>query len=255
MKIDQKGSAHAVVMSVVAVVLVAGLGLYVSKSSKNAPLLSQEVANENSTLKAPLPADLMTVDAVKALITTATPGTALTSVELQQEGGKYLYRVKLAGGSTVFYDAKTGVLVTHAKTDDDTETDESPASLATKITLDQAKSIAQTARPAGVISKIELEAEEGKVVYNVRFVDGARINVDADSGAILKTVEPKVKKVDSTTKTPETKKAEDSTKSPENETKSDTSSTPTSSVDTDTDTDTDTNSGSGSSGSGKNGGR
>ncbi|HEX7259601.1 MAG TPA: PepSY domain-containing protein [Candidatus Saccharimonadia bacterium] len=52
------------------------------------------------------------------------------------------------------------------------------------ITLTSAKSIAMAQHPGSTIRKVELETEDGVLVYSVRFVDGARVDVRASTGAI-----------------------------------------------------------------------
>jgi len=62
-----------------------------------------------------------------------------------------------------------------------------PANLATlaKITPDQAKAAAQAARPGSQVKQVELENENGCLVYDVEFVDGWEIKIDAGNGKVL----------------------------------------------------------------------
>ncbi len=62
-----------------------------------------------------------------------------------------------------------------------------PADLATlaKITPDQAKTAAQAARPHVQVKEVELGNENGCLVYEVEFVDGWEVKVDAGNGKVL----------------------------------------------------------------------
>ncbi len=62
-----------------------------------------------------------------------------------------------------------------------------PADLASlaKITPDQAKAAAQAARPGFQVKQVELENENGCLVYDVEFVDGWEIKIDAGNGKVL----------------------------------------------------------------------
>ncbi|MGQ9921363.1 MAG: PepSY domain-containing protein [Desulfobacca sp.] len=62
-----------------------------------------------------------------------------------------------------------------------------PANLAAmaKITPDQAIAAAQPARPGVQVKKVELENENGCLVYDVEFVTGWEVKVDAGNGKVL----------------------------------------------------------------------
>ena len=50
--------------------------------------------------------------------------------------------------------------------------------------MQDARAKAQAERPGKTITKIELESEEGVIVYSVRFSDGGRVDVSAVDGTI-----------------------------------------------------------------------
>ena len=66
------------------------------------------------------------------------------------------------------------------------EQDEIPSGFVAKLTLAQARTIAQDQRPGKTIKKIEREVEEGVGVYSVRFTDSGKVDVNAVTGAIMK---------------------------------------------------------------------
>ena len=162
----------------VAMVLVGGVSAGVASSRT-------EKANLRTT---ELPTDLADVLGVNDIRTKAladVPNGVITGIELEQEEGKLVYKVKLSDGSLRLYDAKTGAAVVKSQA---IETDDSvPANFTATFTVQQARDIAQNKRPGKTITKIELEQEEGKVVYSVRFSDGGRVDVDATTGAVLRT--------------------------------------------------------------------
>ena len=141
----------------------------------------------NSEQKTALPtnlADVLPIEDIRAAALKDVPDGTITGVELEQEEGALLYKVRFSDGSFRYYDAKTGVAVMRSQ--DETEQDESvPAGFVAGITVQQARDIALAQR-SGSITKIELETENGVVVYSVRFSDGGRVDVNATSGAVLR---------------------------------------------------------------------
>lgn len=141
----------------------------------------------NSEQKTALPtnlADVLPIEDIRAAALKDVPDGTITGVELEQEEGALLYKVRFSDGSFRYYDAKTGVAVMRSQ--DETEQDESvPAGFIAGITVQQARDIALAQR-SGSITKIELETENGVVVYSVRFSDGGRVDVNATSGAVLR---------------------------------------------------------------------
>lgn len=57
------------------------------------------------------------------------------------------------------------------------------------ISLDQAQIAALNANPSKIIQKIEIESEDGVVVYSFRFTDQSRVDVRASDGEIVRTEE------------------------------------------------------------------
>jgi uncharacterized membrane protein YkoI len=128
-------------------------------------------------------AALLSFDDIRTVALTEVPTGTVVGVELEQEDGVLIYKVKFSDGSFRLYDANTGVLVNK----DQLEVEESvPAGFVAGISLQEARTTAQNERPGKTITKIELEVENGVVVYSVRFSDDGRVDVDANSGAVVR---------------------------------------------------------------------
>ena len=56
-----------------------------------------------------------------------------------------------------------------------------------KITADQAKEAALAASPGATITQVELDNENGSLVWGVEFTNGEEIKVDAGNGEVLYT--------------------------------------------------------------------
>ena len=143
-------------------------------------------ANNAREAEIELPADLATVlsvDDIRAIALAEVPGSTITGVELEREEGVLVYKVKFNDGSYKLYDANTGELVNKAQL----EVDESvPAGFVATISMQDARTIAQDKQPGKTIVKIELEVEDGVVVYSVRFSDGSRVDVSATDGSVVR---------------------------------------------------------------------
>ncbi len=113
----------------------------------------------------------------------APAGTTITQVEIENEHGAVLYKVKFSDGSFRLYDAATGLAYVETAND---SVESVPAGFVAGITIQQARDIAATQRPGKTITKIELETENGVVVYSVRFSDDGRVDVNASDGSILR---------------------------------------------------------------------
>lgn len=119
-------------------------------------------------------------------------GISIVSIELEEEDAGLIYKVKLSDGTVLFYLATSGQAITDPSKDDDDkdeivgDDDAIPADFVAKVSLVQARSIAEAKRPGKTIKKIEMEVEEGVVVYSVRFTDSGRVDIDATTGEIVR---------------------------------------------------------------------
>lgn len=175
------------ILAILIIAVIASAWVYVDKN-KTDKSLSRETADPDSTLVETLPDNIIAVEKLKELVTkTEAPGTIIASVRLEKADGVLYYVVELPNGKQLIFNAQTGAKVTK-DIDDDDEQDEAnlPADFAGGIGFAKAQAIAQGQRPSSVIRKVELELEDGKVVYSVRFTDKSRVDVDAKNGTIVR---------------------------------------------------------------------
>lgn len=127
---------------------------------------------------------LLPLDDIRAIALKDAGDASITGIELEKEDEGLLYKVKFSDGSFRLYDAKTGEpVVASSDTDND---DVSVKDVANTIGLAEARRIASEQRPGATITKIELESEEGVIVYSVRFSDGGRVDVNAKTGDVVR---------------------------------------------------------------------
>ncbi|MEN3003978.1 PepSY domain-containing protein [Dehalobacterium formicoaceticum] len=129
------------------------------------------------------------------------PGGVVVTSELEEENGVIVYGVEIKTGNAVHdvkVDAITGAIL-KSDQDGDNESNEqgeendeqelNAANTKTSITEEQAKQVALASVKDGVLKELELEDEDGVVVYGVEIQSGSNIydvKVDANSGSILK---------------------------------------------------------------------
>ena len=120
-----------------------------------------------------------------------TPNGQLKKAKLENKRRGPVYDIELWQGNTntkkeYKIDANTGQIL-RAKTD--TDSDElNPAITNTKISVEQAKSIAKKQAPNATFKSIELERKKGKLVYEVDLIEGntkKEYKIDAETGEIL----------------------------------------------------------------------
>lgn len=137
-----------------------------------------------------IPADLdnvLSIDEIRTIASADTAeGVSIQGVELENEEGQVLYKVKYSDGTYRFYYAKTGEVYVRASTDEADVEEDIPSGFVAGISLQEARNIAVAQRPGKTVVKIELETENGVVVYSVRFSDGGRVDIDASSGQVLR---------------------------------------------------------------------
>ena len=142
-----------------------------------------------------LPESLAGIKSIDEIITQAAPEIAARQVlaaELEQEDEGLVYSIKLSDGTVLVFDAKTGNKV-QLKAPDGVDTDDDkplPAGFKPAVTLETAVQTAKTQRAGKVVEKVELEVEDGIVVYSVRFSDDGRVDIDANTGSVLRIREP-----------------------------------------------------------------
>lgn len=165
-------------------ILLAGSSAY-AMNARNDTIASRQIIED--TIELPEQLDgLLGVDAMRELASAdVDSGISITGIEIENEHGTLLYKVKFSDGTFRLYDAKSGLA--YVESESEIETDESvPSDFSAGISLQQARNIAASQRPGKTITKIELEAEHGVVVYSVRFADGGRVDISASSGSVLR---------------------------------------------------------------------
>jgi uncharacterized membrane protein YkoI len=171
-----------------AVVAVMALSLfgYSAAAQRNA---NRQSIKENLELSENLASVLPIEQIRERALADVAAGITITSIELETEEGVTIYKVKFSDGTFRFYDATTGQAYVKPS---EIESDESvPADFVAGITIQQARDIASAERPGQTITKIELETEEGVVVYSVRFADGGRVDVSATDGSVVRVRQAK----------------------------------------------------------------
>jgi uncharacterized membrane protein YkoI len=164
-------------LAALAVVFVVGT-VSASVGSNRAKLASEKESGIPSDLEG-----VLSVNDIRDKALAEVPGGTITGVELENEDGKLVYKVKFSDGSIRLFDAKTGELIVK---NSGVETDESvPAGFVAQIDISRAREIAQAQRPGKTISKVELETENGVVVYSFRFTDDGRVDVNATDGSVV----------------------------------------------------------------------
>lgn len=117
---------------------------------------------------------------------TDKPGVTVVHLELEQSGDTLVYKAELSDGTVTVYNARTGArLRTVTATEKTSEV--LPANITTGIGFAKALEIARAEKPGSKAYKIELELEGGVLVYSVRFSDKARVDVNAQTGEIVRT--------------------------------------------------------------------
>ncbi|HEY5549809.1 MAG TPA: PepSY domain-containing protein [Candidatus Saccharimonadales bacterium] len=188
MQSKQNGFAHMTLVAAgVVLVAASGVGYYVYDQNKS-PNLSQENTNKVEVLDF-LPdslANVKSVDEIRTLAADNLNGATIVGVELEQEHGQLVYKVKLSDGRILMFNAVSGEALASTEEHNEAEQDEIPNGFVAGISIDQARQIALEQRPGETIIKIELEMEEGVGVYSVRFTDSGRVDVNATNGAVTR---------------------------------------------------------------------
>lgn len=175
---------HFIYSGFAALLIVAGTAAY-ALDNRSESLSRQSVIED--TVELPQNLDgVLAIEEMTVLAQNDAPiGTTISKLEIENEHGVVLYKVKFSDGSYRLYDAKTGL--PYVDTSASIETDGSvPADFVAGITLQQARDTAAAQRPGKTITKIELETENGVVVYSVRFSDDGRVDVNAIDGSIVR---------------------------------------------------------------------
>ncbi|MBI2007741.1 PepSY domain-containing protein [Candidatus Saccharibacteria bacterium] len=184
----QKGFAHiTLVAAAVVLIAAAGVGYYVYNNDQSTNL-HQENATEISP-EAALPdslANVKSVDEIRTIAADDLGSATIIGIELDDEDGTLVYKVKLSDGRVLMFNALSGMAMSETEDNEVENHEDIPAGFVAGISIDQARQTALAQRPGKTIIKIELEMEEGVAVYSVRFSDSGRVDVNATNGAVVR---------------------------------------------------------------------
>ena len=195
-----KNKKNKILIPALAAAILVGGGFSIANATAPQDKPATEAAEENddqSQAELAKQAKITEEEATKAALE-KVPGT-VKEVELEDEDGTIVYGIEVVSTDgtqkEVKVDAKTGKVV---KVEDDDEKDgekkdeeENPVELAkqAKITEEEATKAALEKVP-GTVKQVELEDEDGTIVYGIEVVstDGTQkdVKVDAKTGKIVK---------------------------------------------------------------------
>lgn len=179
-------SAVEILIVIVVVGLLAGLGYTAynqfSGSSQNSAISTSE------TLESSLDQidDILDLAEIQNIAVEEISDSEIVGLELEVDDGVLLYVVHYANGASRVFNAANGEIVQLEDNDND-EIDDSkplPANFVARLTIQEAIRIAQQQRTNSQIRKVEIELENGVVVYSIRFTDESRVSVRATDGEI-----------------------------------------------------------------------
>ncbi len=188
-KSRQRGMVgHIEILIAVVVLSVVGFGAWrVMTTNKDKVEDTQQASVSSQEKIETLPADLTGIKTIDEIKTIATDDTATVSgIELELEEGTLVYVVHFTDGSKTIFNAKTGSKLQLADNNNDEIDDNKtlPVGFTAGVSIQQAIDIAKNEKPEATLRKVELEVEDGIVVYSVRFTDGSRVDVSAADGSI-----------------------------------------------------------------------
>ncbi len=136
-------------------------------------------------------------DEAKTIVTDSNHDYTVNYAELEEEDGQAIYAVKTVDKAGTYYevkvDAVSGNIIKTEKDDDQgqEEIDSADQAAQAKITTDDAKTAVMSAHPDYTINQVELEDEDGQIIYAVKATDANNqfyeVEVDATNGTILST--------------------------------------------------------------------
>lgn len=199
---DQRGFAH-VQMLVVGVLVFGAVGFagykVITANSTQDSVASQTSLESDQAMPVDL-SSVLSVDQLKEIATEGTDAT-VTDVELDQEDTGLVFKVKLSDGTKLLIDAFSGEKLSNGEVEFENEDDTPlPSNFTLNISFEEARTKAQAKYPSSKLEKIELDVENGVVVYSVRFMDDARVDIDVATGEIVRTKDPKKTTSNTTTK-------------------------------------------------------
>lgn len=186
MKSKQTGFAHVTLVLLLVVVAVVGFaGWRVYSSSRQKPVASVSEQEVEETLPEDL-SSLLTIDKVTELALAEQPGSQVAVIELEQEGQSLVYKVVLSDGTVFRFNAASGNRLAAEYNKEEASDETLPNDFKVSISLVEAVDKAKQTLPGKKVRKVQLEVEDGVVVYSVRFTDGSRVDVNAATGEVVR---------------------------------------------------------------------
>jgi len=179
---NQDGLAPVIIVIALLVLVASGVTFWnmTNKSEKSQKALT--------SLRSDLPKDLtgmLSVEKIKELTLAEKADATIKQIELEMIDSVLVYKVQLLDGTLLAFNAKDGSKVALSQDEkSEAEEDNLPPNTAVSITFEKAIEIARTKYPDKTIRKVEFELENGAVVYSIRFTDGSRVDVNANTGEI-----------------------------------------------------------------------
>lgn len=185
----QDGFGHVGLLAAVVIIAVVGFaGWRVYQNNGSEPQLSVD-DTQRTPIADLLPDDLSSLKALDEIQTIAQgqqPDKTITGVELESEHNMPVYVIHFSDGTILVFDALTGeqIVVNDNQNDEIDDSKSFPSGFTAGISIQDAIAAAKAQHPNVSVKKVELETEEGVIVYSVRFVDGARVDISANDGSI-----------------------------------------------------------------------
>lgn len=195
-------SAIEIVIGVIVVVIIGLLGWKFfssmqSDSQKNDLAQTSKAIELDTTNLAGL-VDLATI---KESALAGKDAATVTGIELRTQDGKLVYSATLSDGTVITFDATSGEkIATESEDKSDRALESIPATFKGGIGLAKAVEVAKSTMPGKIINKIEIESDDGIVLYSIRFTDEARVDINAETGAVVRAKTPSSSKKSSESK-------------------------------------------------------
>lgn len=185
---NEQGIAHLVpIVAVLVLVAIGGIGYRVyTQSSKSKASIATTQSAEKKVLLASDLSSIKSLSDIQAQAESQLNGASVRGVELESDEGVLVYKLALSDGRVLKFNAVTGASAGTSK--DDSQNADNVASItiaADLIGFAKAREVAVAEMPGKDVSKIELETEDGVLVYSVRFSDNSRVDVHAKTAAVV----------------------------------------------------------------------
>lgn len=126
----------------------------------------------------------VSIDQAIQTVLAASPDTIATKAELESENGLLVYEVDLNNDREVTVNANSGQII-GSKQDDDDDDDALRPQDQPKLSINQAIQKVVAANPGNALTLVDLERENGVLVYEVKLNNDREVTVNANSGQTI----------------------------------------------------------------------